>query len=349
MNLVSGKTFRAIVVACCLVYSLVGCGGGGGNDDSISSIISSSYTLSGQITFAGSALSGVTVTLSGGASSSTTTDSSGNYSFTGLSNGSYTVTSSRTPYIFTPATVAIAGSDATRAFVATVVPGVSGGCYHSVTFTSDGNIWAWGYNHFGQLGNNSTTDSSSPVRVTTVSGDNLTGTIATAGGWFYSLAVKSDGTVWAWGYNVYGQLGNNSATESSAAVQVIKSDSSVLSGVTAVAAGQNHSLAVKSDGTVWAWGLNGSGQLGTNSTTTSYVAVQVINADSSAFTGVIAVAAGQYHSVALKSDGTVWAWGNNDNGRLGNNSPGTASYVPVQVIKSDSSALTGVIAVAAGF
>ena len=123
--------------------------------------------------------------------------------------------------------------------------------------------------------------------------------VAIAGGDSHSLALKSDGTVWAWGYNGCGQLGDGSTTNRLTPVQV-----SGLTGVVAIAGGGSHSLALKSDGTVWAWGCNDYGQLGDGTTTNRLTPVQV-----SGLTGVVAIAGGGAHSLALKSDGTVWAWG----------------------------------------
>jgi alpha-tubulin suppressor-like RCC1 family protein len=148
----------------------------------------------------------------------------------------------------------------------------------------------------------------------------------------FSLGLKSDSTVWAWGYNGVGQLGNGTTTQSNIPVQV-----SSLTGVIAIAAGTNHGLALKSDSTVWAWGYNGNGQLGNGTTTQSNIPVQV-----SGLTGIIAIAAGNQHSLALKSDGTVWTWGYNNNGELGNGNT-TSSSTPVQF-----SGLTGIVAIAGG-
>jgi RHS repeat-associated protein len=150
----------------------------------------------------------------------------------------------------------------------------------------------------------------------------------------HSLALRADGTVWAWGNNTDGQLGNNSTTNAKTPVQA-----SGLSGISAIAAapGGYHSLALKSDGTLWSWGLNSSGQLGNNSTTNAKTPVQV-----NGLAGAVAIGAGANHSLAVKSDGTAWAWGANSCGQLGNNST-TNAKVPVQV-----SGLTGVSAVAGG-
>ena len=151
---------------------------------------------------------------------------------------------------------------------------------------------------------------------------NLNGVIAVAAGGEQSLALKSDGTVWAWGRNDVGQLGDGTTAERHTPVQV-----HTLNGVTAIAAGQAHNLALKSDGTVWAWGGNDAGQLGDGTTTTPRPSpVQVHNLN-----GVTCVDAGDNHSLARKSDGTVWAWGGNGDGQLGDGNPTSFRPSPVQV------------------
>lgn len=183
---------------------------------------------------------------------------------------------------------------------------------------SDGRVWAWGNNAYGQLGENIQIYEDGqrvvmPTRLT-----NQSNVKAIAEGWIHTLWLKNDGTVWAAGYNGFGVIGNGTTTGDGAnnvrtPVQVITSvGGAALSDVVAVAAGQNHSLALKSDGTVWAWGSNGYGQLGTGNTTNSAVPVQV-----SGLSGVKAIAAGANHSLALKNDGTAWAWGGNSYGQMG--------------------------------
>jgi alpha-tubulin suppressor-like RCC1 family protein len=216
----------------------------------------------------------------------------------------------------------------------TNVTGVAGGVSNSLAVKSDGTVWAWGNNGSGELGNGTTTNSSTPVQVS-----GLSGMVAVSAGQFYGLALKSDGTVWAWGNNGNGQLGNGSFTNRSSPFQV-----SGLTGVTAIAAGFFHGLALKSDGTVWAWGDNNFGELGNGqSLTNSSTPVQV-----SGLTNVASVAAGEYHSLAVKNDGTVWTWGNNGFGQLGNGTAGTTgsftiSSTPVQVL-----GLTGAVAASGG-
>ncbi|MEN6355760.1 MAG: RCC1 repeat-containing protein [Armatimonadota bacterium] len=208
---------------------------------------------------------------------------------------------------------------------------VTAGSGHTVALRSDGTVWAWGHNDRGQLGDGTEVDKSAPVQVS-----GLDGVVAIAAGWCHTVALKSDGTVWAWGDNTQAQLGDGTGNN----VRLTPVQVSGLNGVVAIAAGENHTVALKSDGTIWAWGSNGCGQV-CSGTTCYETPVQVTG-----FTGVIAIAAGANHTVAVKNDGTVWAWGNNGFGQLGN---GTTSNnnsslsTPVQV-----SDITGVIAVAAG-
>ena len=216
------------------------------------------------------------------------------------------------------------------------MPLIAAGGKHTVAVKSDGTVWTWGSNLFGQLGNgnNSMLNSKVPVQV-----QGLTGVIAVAAGARHTVAIKSDGTVWAWGDNTYGQLGNNNTTmtKSVVPIQVPR-----LSGVNAVAAGLDHTVALDSSGTVWTWGYNSNGELGTNSSkamsSTPTPAVWISNNPPGAFnlTAITAIAAGNHNTVAVDSSGTVWAWGYK-NSTLG------YSSVAVQV-----PGLSGVTAVAAG-
>jgi alpha-tubulin suppressor-like RCC1 family protein len=220
------------------------------------------------------------------------------------------------------------------------VVAVAGGQGHSVAVRSDGTVWAWGGNaFFGALGNGGNTNSSTPVQVIDVPGSPLTGIVTVAAGHWpgghHTLALRGDGTVWAWGGNGSGQLGDGTTTNRNTAVPV-----SGLTDVVAIAAGSGHSLAVLSDGTVWAWGSNSAGELGDGTTTGRTTPVRV-----SGLTGVVAVTAGSGgHSLALLSDGTVWGWGANYAGQLGNGtSSPSATTTPGQV-----SGLTGAVGIAAG-
>lgn len=192
---------------------------------------------------------------------------------------------------------------------------ISTGNAHTLAARSDGTVWAWGYNNKGQLGNGTTSDSSSPMQVS-----GLTKIVAVAAGDYFSLGLKSDGTVWAWGDNGAGQLGDGSTTGRLIPVQV-----SGLTDVIAISAGSSHSLALKADGTVWAWGFNFYGQLGIGNATNQWVPVQVTGLPS-----ITIATAGLYGSYAVDASGNVWSWGDNMYGQLGDNSS-TNRSTPVQI------------------
>ena len=234
----------------------------------------------------------------------------------------------------------------------TGVTAISAGFRFTLALKSDGTVWAWGDNGFGELGNNSNNDSYTPVQVEGSGGSGyLTGVIAISAGFHHCLALKSDGTVWAWGDNTYGELGISDTTSSSKTPVQVGS----LSNVTAIAAGGDYfSLALKSDATVWAWGYEAYGQLGNNvstgSNTNTYVPVEVSGSTGTGYlSGITAIAAGYSHSLALKSDGSVWSWGDNTDGELGmgNLYPSSESH-PYQVVGTDGGNLTGITAISAG-
>ncbi|MEI6654205.1 MAG: cadherin-like beta sandwich domain-containing protein [Verrucomicrobiota bacterium] len=243
---------------------------------------------------------------------------------------------------FVPVLVTLSGVLAGKNVIA-----LSAGGWHSLALCSDGTVAAWGYNGHGQLGNGTTIDSSVPVLVTKSGGLAGKTVVSVAAGQFHSLALCSDSTIAAWGRNSNGQLGNNSATNSNVPVSVMKSG--VLAGntVIAVSAGDFHSLALCSDGTVAAWGYNLDGELGNGSTTSSNVPVFVTLSGVLADKTVVAVSVGSQHSLALCSDGTVAAWGYNSGGEIGN---GTTANSNVPVLVTQSGVLAGktVIAVSAG-
>jgi alpha-tubulin suppressor-like RCC1 family protein len=192
-----------------------------------------------------------------------------------------------------------------------------------------GTVWAWGNDDVEHVGppDGVLTDSLVPVQVS-----GLTNVTAISASGQSGYALRADGTVWAWGYNNVGQLGDNSTLDSPVPVQV-----SGLASIIAISGGGVSGYALRSDGTVWAWGYNSSGQLGNNSTLNSPVPVQV-----SGLPKVKAIAAGGGSGYALVSGGAVWAWGMNTYGQLGNGG-GADSHVPVEV-----SGLSSVTAIAGG-
>src|SRR5437879_5108552 len=144
-------------------------------------------------------------------------------------------------------------------------------------------------------------------------------------------SARAQGTVWAWGFNQNGQLGNGTYTTTSPYGIDTPGTISGLTGVTAIAGGYLYRLALKSDGTVWAWGHNQYGELGNGTYTNNDTPVQVLGPGGVGFlTGVTALGGGQYHSLALKSDGTVWAWGQNTSGELGNGVFDSPAQIPPQ-------------------
>lgn len=167
------------------------------------------------------------------------------------------------------------------------------------------------------------------------------------GGGRHTMALLTDGSVWTWGSDVSGKLGDGQVSPS---YNVTNHDSFMpirvhgpgnvgyLTSIVAISAGEGHNLALRSDGTVWAWGWNGVNQLGNGTSTDAYTPVQV-----SGLTNVVAISGRGYHCLALKSDGTVWAWGYNQYGQLGNGST-SSPLVPAQVL-----GLTNPAAISAGY
>jgi alpha-tubulin suppressor-like RCC1 family protein len=217
------------------------------------------------------------------------------------------------------------------------VVSVAAGYYHSLALGSDGGVTAWGGNSSGQVGDHSTTRRFVPVAVNTNAGVSaLYGktVVAIAAGANHSLALCSDGTVTGWGT---GPIGDSSPSVATAPIAVnTQAGISALYGktVVAIAAGANHSLALCSDGTVAAWGVGSSGQLGNNNASSWDRPVAVnTNAGLSALYGktVVAIAAGANHSLALCADGTIAAWGDNASGQLGDGTT-TERRSPVVVV-----------------
>jgi alpha-tubulin suppressor-like RCC1 family protein len=196
---------------------------------------------------------------------------------------------------------------------------VSVGCLHALGIRTNGTAWAWGYNSSGRLGDGTTTARSSPVSV--VGG--FTDWCQVSAGRGFSSGVRTNGTVWSWGANGCGQLGDNTVVDKSSPV-------SVVGGFTdwyQVAGGTNHSLAIRTNGTAWAWGANGCGQLGDNTVVDKSSPVSVVGG----FTDWCQVSAGGGHSLGVRTNGTAWAWGYNSIGRLGDGTVTNRSS-PVSVV-----------------
>ena len=245
---------------------------------------------------------------------------------------------------------------------------VAQGQQSTIASRTDGTLWCWGRNEYGSSGSNNRTNYSSPIQIPgtdwAVDAPNKIGA-----GYLQSGAIKTDGTLWIWGYGTHGTLAQDNDTHYSSPVQV--------PGTTwrSIRVGTNNVLASKTDGTLWGWGRNQYGELGQNATNPGLSSpVQVasdktwsVNVDIGGFTLLVAtngtlwatghngegalglndgtqysspvqlpgttwskVSGGRYESAAIKTDGTLWGWGKNDLGQIGNNSR-TYYSSPVQI------------------
>jgi len=192
---------------------------------------------------------------------------------------------------------------------------IEAGGGHTLAIRTDGTLWVWGRNEFGQLGLGDGTNRLIPTQVGTdanwsrIAADN-----------FHSLAVRTDGTLWAWGRNNFGQLGLNDTTH-----RLIPTQVGTDTNWSRVAAGLNHTLAIRTDGTLWVWGANESGQLGLNDTINRHIPTQV-----GTDTNWSRVEASSGHTLAIRTDGTLWVWGRNNGGQLGLNDT-TNRHIPTRV------------------
>jgi alpha-tubulin suppressor-like RCC1 family protein len=195
---------------------------------------------------------------------------------------------------------------------------ISDGGDFVVAVKTDGTLWSWGYNLFGSLGDGTTNDQSSPIQIGALTTWEQVSASPTQGGSVF--AIKTDGTLWAWGQNSFGELGIGDLIDRSSPVQV-----GALTNWLRVSAGGNHTVAIKTDNTLWAWGLNDVGQLGDSTTTDQSSPIQI-----GALDNWEEVSAGANHTVAFGVDNTVWAWGKNHRGQVGDGTITNRSS-PVQV------------------
>jgi alpha-tubulin suppressor-like RCC1 family protein len=206
---------------------------------------------------------------------------------------------------------------------------------------SGGAVWCWGSNSYGQLGIGTTMPASSTLPVQVLMGTsgpalaNATKVFVDSYSGYSACAVDNTGAVWCWGYGGYGLLGSGTTNNSLFAAPVLtQSGGPQLTGVDQVSISNDHMCAHKTDGSAWCWGSNSNGQIGVgNSTQTQYLyPAQVTNLSNS----VTSVSAGSNTSCASTSDGSVWCWGDNSYGILGNGLRTGQAIVPAQIAVGDA-------------
>jgi alpha-tubulin suppressor-like RCC1 family protein len=196
---------------------------------------------------------------------------------------------------------------------------------HSVAIAKDGSLWAWGWNH-GQIGDGTLTNRFTPIQI----GTDTDWVTASAGAEF-TAAIKADGSLWTWGSNRFGELGDGTTTLRNTPARVGTGNdwASVAAGSFMDAhANPGHVAAIRTDGTLWAWGSNEHGQLGETTglwNDWQLAPIQIGEDNNWAF-----ASAGSMHTAVIRADGSLWAWGNNRDGQLGD---GTREHrgAPVRV------------------
>lgn len=211
------------------------------------------------------------------------------------------------------------------------VASVSAGADFTVALKTDGTLWAWGGNDYGQLGNGSTTPSDLPICVL----DQVT---AVSAGDYHVAALRADGSLWTWGDNLFGQLGDGTRASRSTPAKVLDQ-------VTAVSMGGYHAAALRADGTLWLWGSNIDGQLGNggqgNTTDQTGAQLQTLPLSLSTTGPVTAVSAGTSHTAVILADGSLWTWGRNNTQQLGLDQTSPTVSLPAQVPAVTQAAAVG--------
>jgi alpha-tubulin suppressor-like RCC1 family protein len=248
--------------------------------------------------------------------------------------GDGTLVSRRTPAVVAAATAGVRFKQ------------IATGSTHSLGLTVDGRVLAWGGNSAGQLGDNSTASHATPVPIAQGAVPLGTRFVQVSAGYAYSLALTADGTVYAWGSNSFGQLGDNSTVYRSAPVALALQYVPAGIRFTQIAAGQNHSLALAADGALYSWGSSLDGQLG-NGTTDHLLPMSVAPGMAPPDTRYKQIAAGSFHSLALATDGKVYAWGNNARGQLGDGTTTSRAFL-VEVLPGTAPAGTRYVQLSAG-
>ncbi|MCL2089258.1 MAG: Ig-like domain-containing protein [Oscillospiraceae bacterium] len=245
--------------------------------------------------------------------------------------------SSTTPSITAPAQVRVSGG-----MLSNIID-IDAGTYHSAAVSSEGRVFTWGNNYYGQLGNHPTAAQNNILNSTFAIQARKTSDVnsffddiaeVSAGNGFTVARSKDNGFIWVWGRNDYGQLGRGNV--SSSPTNYVPSRVSLdmrttLDGITSVKAGSEYVTALRKDGTVWSWGNNFYGQLGDGTYINRSIPVQAQGLES-----IAKIDAGKTHTASLRNDGTVWSWGGNHYGQLGDGTLTERTLACESVIMGDS-------------
>jgi alpha-tubulin suppressor-like RCC1 family protein len=206
---------------------------------------------------------------------------------------------------------------------------VSAGGYHTTAIRNDGTLWAWGLNADGQLGDNTTQPKSTPRQISIADAGGLTGWAQVSAGGFHTAAIRTDGTLWVWGDNSIGQIGDNTNIDRLTPRQISVGITG-LNNWRQVSTGNQHTIAINYSGGLWVWGAGASGQIGDNTNIPKSVPTREFTASNN-----WKYAAGGTSAVrAIKTDGTLWSWGGNGNGQIGDNTQGASRSTPRQELTS---------------
>ena len=212
---------------------------------------------------------------------------------------------------------------------------VSGGRFHSVAIRNDGTLWVWGNNGSTQIGDNQGTflvaRRSVPrqISIATLPPSGLTGWVQVSAGGYHTAAIRNDGTLWVWGDNIIGQIGDNTNIDRLTPRQISVGITG-LNNWRQVSTGNQHTIAINYSGGLWVWGAGASGQIGDNTNIPKSVPTREFTASNN-----WKYAAGGTSAVrAIKTDGTLWSWGGNGNGQIGDNTTGASRSTPRQELTS---------------
>lgn len=228
----------------------------------------------------------------------------------------------------------------------TDITAFGGGERHAIALKSNGTVVSWGNNQNGQRGDGTTSTNSCQCNPNPGVVPGLNNIVQVSAGVYHSLVLRADGTVWAWGDNSVGELGNGTQTNSAIPVQVGQGVSG-FNNIIAIDAGSYHNLALKADGTVWAWGFNFHGQVRANGQSGASVQLVLSPVQTAGVSNIISISAGENFSVFLKDDGRVQVAGYNIHGQVGN---GTQNPDGCNCVATPThSSIIGVAQIAAGF